>query len=203
MENRYTDWQNYYPYWTLRNLWQLSKYVPAEKLQIEFLNKWRNEEKYANDPFGPANYSFEYLFAITMAGQPLAWMEGTNLPQEALLLREQVEKYRGFQHDFHQGIILPVGDMPDGRSWTGFQSIREHQGYFIFFREYHPLQSYHVKTWLAPGTEIECVPLLGHGKAIKTIVDEKGTIEVFLPSMNDYVVYKYVIVQSQSQVEIK
>lgn len=72
-----------------------------------------------------------------------------------------------------------------------------------FFREYHPLQSYHVKTWLAPGTEIECVPLLGHGKAIKTIVDEKGTIEVFLPSMNDYVVYKYVIVQSQSQVEIK
>ncbi|RHL01462.1 alpha-galactosidase [Bacteroides xylanisolvens] len=203
LENRYTDWQNYYPYWTLRNLWQLSKYVPAEKLQIEFLNKWRNEEKYANDPFGPANYSFEYLFAITMAGQPLAWMEGTNLPQEALLLREQVEKYRGFQHDFHQGIILPVGDMPDGRSWTGFQSIREHQGYFIFFREYHPLQSYHVKTWLAPGTEIECVPLLGHGKAIKTIVDEKGTIEVFLPSMNDYVVYKYVIVQSQSQVEIK
>ena len=141
--------------------------------------------------------------SITMAGQPLAWMEGTNLPQEALLLREQVEKYRGFQHDFHQGIILPVGDMPDGRSWTGFQSIREHQGYFIFFREYHPLQSYHVKTWLAPGTEIECVPLLGHGKAIKTIVDEKGTIEVFLPSMNDYVVYKYVIVQSQSLVEIK
>ncbi len=90
-------------------------------------------KKYANDPFGPANYSFEYLFAITMAGQPLAWMEGTNLPQEALLLREQVEKYRGFQHDFHQGIILPVGDMPDGRSWTGFQSIREHQGYFNFF----------------------------------------------------------------------
>ena len=46
LENRYTDWQNYYPYWTLRNLWMLSKYVPAEKLQIEFLNKWRNTEKY-------------------------------------------------------------------------------------------------------------------------------------------------------------
>lgn len=44
LENRYTDWQNYYPYWTLRNLWMLSKYVPAEKLQIEFLNKWRNTE---------------------------------------------------------------------------------------------------------------------------------------------------------------
>ena len=31
LENRYTDWQNYYPYWTLRNLWMLSKYVPDRK----------------------------------------------------------------------------------------------------------------------------------------------------------------------------
>lgn len=33
LENRYTDWTNYYPYTTLRNLWMLSKYVPAEKFQ--------------------------------------------------------------------------------------------------------------------------------------------------------------------------
>ena len=58
LENRYTDWQNYYPYWTLRNLWMLSKYVPAEKLQIEFLNKWRNTEKYAGDPFAPGQLQF-------------------------------------------------------------------------------------------------------------------------------------------------
>ena len=83
LENRYTDWQNYYPYTTLRNLWMLSKYIPSQKLQIEFLNKWRNTEKYTGDPFGPANYSFEYLFAITMAAQPLAWFEGTGLPEEA------------------------------------------------------------------------------------------------------------------------
>ena len=65
LENRYTDWQNYYPYWTLRNLWMLSKYVPAEKLQIEFLNKWRNTDKYKGEVFAPENYSFEYLFATT------------------------------------------------------------------------------------------------------------------------------------------
>lgn len=68
LENRYTDWGNYYPYWTLRNLWMLAKYVPAEKLQIEFLNKWRNTEKYGNEPFAPKHYSFEYLFATAMAG---------------------------------------------------------------------------------------------------------------------------------------
>ena len=72
LENRHTDWQNYYPYATLRNLWMLSKYVPPQNFQIEFLNKWRNASIYEGDPFGPANYSFEYLFAITMAAQPLA-----------------------------------------------------------------------------------------------------------------------------------
>lgn len=123
LENRYTDWQNYYPYWTLRNLWMLSKYVPAEKLQIEFLNKWRNTEKYGDDPFAPHRYSFEYLFATTMAGQPLAWFEASNLPEEAFGIRDLMEKYKKVQYDFHQGTILPIGEEPSGRSWTGFQSL--------------------------------------------------------------------------------
>ena len=68
----------------LRNLWQLSRYVPAEKMQVEFLNKWRNADKYAdNDIFAPKSYSFDYLFGITAAAQPLAWMEASNLPQDA------------------------------------------------------------------------------------------------------------------------
>ena len=78
LENRYTDFVNYYPYWTLQNLWMLSKYVPSRNLQIEFLNKWRNSEKYGDDPFAPANYDFEYLFAITMMSQPsLGWKHKT------------------------------------------------------------------------------------------------------------------------------
>ena len=84
LENRYTDWQNYYPYWTLRNLWMLSKYVPAEKLQIEFLNKWRNTDKYKGEVFAPENYSFEYLFATTLAGQPLAGWKVPIYPRKHL-----------------------------------------------------------------------------------------------------------------------
>ena len=54
LENRYTDWSNYYPHWTLRNLWTLSRYVPPQSLQIEFLNRWRNADKYpADDPLAP------------------------------------------------------------------------------------------------------------------------------------------------------
>jgi len=54
LENRYTNWGNYYPYRTLRNLWMLSEYVPVERLQVEFLNNWRKRGMYVNDPFAPA-----------------------------------------------------------------------------------------------------------------------------------------------------
>ena len=180
LENRYTDWQNYYPYWTLRNLWMLSKYVPAEKLQIEFLNKWRNTDKYKGEVFAPENYSFEYLFATTLAGQPLAWMEGTNLPEEAFTLREHTEAYKKFQHDMHSGTILPIGDEPSGRSWTGFQSLKKDRGYLIVYRENHPEGTTEVDTWLPEGVTVRCIPLMGHGKAMTAVTGKKGRLEISL-----------------------
>ena len=195
LENRYTDWQNYYPYWTLRNLWQLSKYVPAEKLQIEFLNKWRNADKYGNNIFAPKNYSFEYLFAITMAAQPLAWFEGTGLPEEALGIKKMISEYKKVQHDFHQGTILPIGDEPSGKSWTGFQSIKDNKGYFLFFRENNSDKKGLVKTWLKEGLKVKCTPVLGFGKAMTRTIGRNGIIEVELKKINDFVMYKYRILK--------
>lgn len=191
LENRYTDWQNYYPYWTLRNLWQLSKYVPAEKLQIEFLNKWRNADKYGNDLFAPANYPFAYLFASTMAAQPLAWFEGSGLPEEALELGKLIAAYKKVQHDFHAGIILPIGEEPSGRSWTGFQSLNKQEGYFIFFRENNPNNKGIVETWLPEHASVKCTPILGNGKAMTQTIGRRGTLNVELPGTNDFVMYKY------------
>lgn len=194
LENRYTDWQNYYPYWTLRNLWMLSKYVPAEKLQIEFLNKWRNTEKYGDDPFAPHRYSFEYLFATTMAGQPLAWFEASNLPEEAFGIRDLMEKYKKVQYDFHQGTILPIGEEPSGRSWTGFQSLcHSKNGYLLIYREDNAREETWVETWLPKGAEVMCTPILGNGKLMATTVGRKGTIKVSLPEKNDFMLYRYEI----------
>ncbi len=195
LENRYTDWQNYYPYWTLRNLWQLSKYVPAERLQIEFLNKWRNAAKYAGDPFGPANYRFDYLFATTMAAQPLAWMEAGNLPEEAFALGETVARYRAVQEDFHRGVILPVGDEPSGRSWTGFQSAGDGRGYLLVLREQTPERQTMLRTWLDEGAKVRFTPVVGHGKASVQTVGRGGTIAAELPVPNDYAMYRYEIIR--------
>lgn len=194
LENRYTDWQNYYPHWTLRNLWQLSKYVPAEKLQIEFLNKWRNTDHYGQDIFAPANYSFEYLFACTMAAQPLAWFEGTGLPEEALKISGSITAYKKIQHDFHQGTILPIGDEPSGRSWTGFQSMNNQKGYFIFYRENNPKPVFRIETWLPENTKVKCTPLLGNGKGFIQTAGFKGTLKVELPDARDFVLYRYEII---------
>ncbi|MDD4972296.1 MAG: alpha-galactosidase [Paludibacter sp.] len=194
LENRYTDWQNYYPYTTLRNLWMLSRYIPAQRLQIEFLNKWRNAGKYTGDPFGPANYSFDYLFAITMAAQPLAWFEGSGLPKEAIAaVGPVIKKYCGIQSDLHNGQIFPIGDEPSGKSWTGFHSVQKGKGFFIVFREANENQQGKLKTWLKAGTRIKCTPIIGKGQSFSAMAGTNGTITFELPEKNSYALYKYSI----------
>ncbi len=193
LENRYTDWTNYYPYWTLRNLWMLSRYVPAEKIQVEFLNKWRNTDKYNNDPFAPAQYSFDYLSAIAMAAQPLAWMEATGLPKEAFSTGKLIKGYREIQHDFHEGVILPVGDEPSGRAWTGFQSVRGNEGYLIIFREKTPDRKAEITTWLPEGKQVVLKALFGKGTDFTATAGKDGRLSVTIPQINDFVIYKYQI----------
>lgn len=194
LENRYTDWGNYYPYQTLRNLWQLSRYVPAERLQIEFLNNRRNENKYVSDRFAPANYDFEYIFALTMAGQPLAWMEAGNLSDDAFSIAPTVNAYRKIQHDFHKGTILPIGDEPSGKSWTGFQSITSpSEGYLLIYREDNDNEKYPVRTWFENGTEITFTPVLGNARSFKAKAALNGEIPVNIKDRNNFALYSYKI----------
>jgi len=191
LENRYTDWQNYYPYWTLRNLWILSAYVPPQTLQIEFLNKWRNREKYGDDRFAPDRYSFDYLFAITIAAQPLAWLEAANLPEEAFQTGEVIQKYRSIQHDFHTGDIFPIGEEPSGKSWCGFQSVKGNEGYILVFREDNEWNRQDIMCFFDAGETVQFTPILGNGKEFNAVVTTGKKIGFTLPSPNSYALYHY------------
>ncbi len=194
LENRYTDWGNYYPYRTLRSLWQLSHYVQPERLQIEFLNKWRNADKYPqNDAFAPQRYDFSYVFAIAMMGEPLAWMEATGLPQEAIpAIQPFVEKYKAVRNDLHQGFIFPIGEEPSGRSWTGFQSITsDHSGYFLVFREDNEEPTRSLHTWLPAHLRMKLEPVCGSGTQTVANSDENGDICFSLPTKNSFALYRY------------
>ena len=171
----------------------LSKYVPTQNLQIEFLNKWRNDDKYGDDPFAPKNYSFDYLFAVTMVAQPLAWFEGTGLPEEAFSSAETIGKYKKVMTDFHSGIIVPVGEEPSGKSWTGFQSQKadNKEGFVLVFRENNNSGSGELELPLiVPGT-YRFEPVAGKGKAFKTRIDTTRKVLFNLSEPDSFALYRY------------
>lgn len=195
LENRYTDFGSYYPCWTLRNLWMLSRYVPPQNLQIEFLNNFRNTNKYAKDDLlAPSTVSFDYEFALTMMAQPLAWMEATGLPEKALnTTGSSIKKYVKLQSELHAGQIFPIGDEPTGTSWTGFQSIMDGQGYLLIIRERNTHSTNSVQTWLPAGKKVKLQAELGQGKNTTVEVDKTGKVLFTLPANNNYALYHYQI----------
>ena len=192
LENRYTDWVNYYPHWTLRNLWMLSRYVPPQNLQIEFLNKWRNPDRYPpDDPLAPQHIPFDYCFAITMAAQPLAWFEATGLPEEAFEIAPLIHVYRDHQARLHAGQILPVGEEPSGTSWTGFQSIRDGVGYLLLYRERNDRDSAVIRLWGVAGQRVRMRRVAGWGESFGDIAGEDGELRFRLPEPFTFVMYEY------------
>ncbi len=194
LENRYTDFGSYYPHWTLRNLWQLSRYVPPQNLQIEFLNIWRNRDKYPkDDPLAPGNVPFEYCFAVTMAAQPLAWFEASRLPDEGLTLGQTIRRYREYQEKIHAGKIFPIGDEPNGTAWTGFHSCQEDHGFLIIYRELNRRDGAAIKLWNLNGKTLNCKCLLGQGKDFIGEVGDDGRIFFSLPQPWTFALYEYQI----------
>jgi len=138
VENRYTDWGNYWPHATLRNLWQLAHHVDPVRLRMEFLNTSRNIEKYGNDPLAPASYDPAYLFACVMFASPLGWFEIQNLPDSFVDgVAPLVRVWKAHRNALFGGRIVPVGNAPDGTQWTGFVSVDEtgRHAYFLALRE--------------------------------------------------------------------
>jgi alpha-galactosidase len=194
LENRYTDWGSYYPHSTLRNLWMLSRYVPAQNLQIEFLNNFRNADKYPEDDLlAPSKVSFEYEFALTMMAQPLAWMEATGLPEKAFATAPVIKKYQTIQSLIHAGQIFPIGNEPSGMSWTGFQSINGKQGYILVIRERNDQSSAVVKTWLGSKQKVQLKAVFGTGKDLVTTTGMDGSISFHLSTPNSYALYQYLL----------
>lgn len=193
LENRYSDWATYYPFRTLRNVWQLSKYVPAQLLQIEFLNKWRNAKKYGNDPLAPAQVPFDYTFALTSIAQPLAWFEASGLPKEAFSVAPTIKAYNKVSNKLHSGTILPIGNTPDGMNWTGFQSIiNEKEGYILVLREYNQQPKAMINTWLEAGKELKMTRVFGKGaKQFKATTGDNGKVMFQLPEAHTFALYHY------------
>ena len=132
-----------------------------------------------------------------MAGQPLAWMEASNLPEEAYGIAGLVGAYRKVMKDFHKGTVLPIGEEPSGCSWTGFQSVSSdgRSGFVLVYRELNERGTAVLDTWLPENAVVEFTRVLGSGEDFSVTAGRHGAVEFSLPKANGFVMYKYKIVK--------
>ena len=197
LENRFSKafgkWPNYWPHHTLRNLWMLSRYMPAERLQIEFLNVKNNVHEYVGDPLAPVRWGQELAFAISMFASPLAWMELSALDEESTaVLKKAIAAYRPVQADILGGHVLPIGEEPDGIAWTGFQSVgKDGCGYILVLRESGPEEARSFKLWDRSLRSLKLEGILGDGTQERVEVDENGNAKFSLEKPFSYALYRY------------
>jgi len=182
VENRYTDWGNYWPHQTLRNLWQLSHWIDPKRLRMEFLNNTRNTHKYEGSPIAPIKYSPSTLFATVMFSNPLGWFEVSNLPAQYIEeLAPLVKIWKECREEMFSGDILPIGNAPDGIEYTGFISEpKESQSvYFLVFREMNDSDCFELDVSRLGQQVKNAVVLFGDGdiqvdgNCLKVVVNEK------------------------------
>lgn len=188
LENRYMDRPadaigRYHPWKTLRNLWQIAPYIPPQKLNMELIN----------DQEG---YSPEYLLATVMMANPLFWEALAGVSEQSRnALKPAIALYRQHQAAIYEGCILPIGDMPDGTSWTGFQSHNPETGggYLLVLREDNPKQSrrFYPK-FVRTTTRFESVT--DDSPALTCNASDEG-VEVALPHPRAFRLYRYYVVR--------
>ncbi|RKN80594.1 alpha-galactosidase [Paenibacillus ginsengarvi] len=204
LENRYSDFRSYYPHWTLRNIWMLAPYVPAGKLQMEFLNPGRNEALYGDDPLSPSACGIAYGFAATLFTSPLAWMELSGLSEsDVRTLTPMIGLFNRLKVELSGGHVLPIGEQPNGAGWTGLQCITgEREGYLLVFREYTEEAAGLFRLWGDSFGAITLESLVrSEGKerfdfaaeTIRLTPDSAGRVSVSLPKPLSFGLFRYML----------
>ncbi len=138
VENRYTDYPNYFPHNTFKNVWCLAHVIPTRRLQMELLNTRRNIDKYEGVLFAPNTYSPDYLFASVMVANPLFWMEMSNLAgEDAETLAKISNVYKDYKKELFESRVVPIGNRPDGMNFSGYCCLSpdKKSAHLILFRE--------------------------------------------------------------------
>jgi alpha-galactosidase len=166
VENRYSDWHNYWPHHTLRNLWKLAHTIHPARLRMEFLNNFRSEKLYEGDPLGPGKYDPAYVFATVMFSSPLGWFENSMLPEKFVnAVAPVVKVWKEHRDAIFSRPIIPIGETPCGNSWSGFVAgDPKGVGYVLIFRELNDRKEFDFKTGFFPAGEYSVERLAGAGE---------------------------------------
>lgn len=180
----------YRPDTVLRDIWQISKYINLAKFQATYQNIDMMDPALSN----AIHYSHAYCFAITMMATPLFFQETKYLSQAAKdELRPVIAAYKKVRKEIFAGITSPIGDKPNGASWTGFQnSSTTEKGYLTIFRELDNEQISRKISLrnLSLGAQLKLKNLLS-GEEVTATTGENGQIAFTIPEAPGFLFLKY------------
>lgn len=178
VENRYTDYTNYFPHNTFKNIWNLAYVIPSRRFQMELLNTRRNADKYEGIKFAPSTYSPDYLFATVMVANPLFWMEMSNLhPDDVEKLAVISGIYKNYKKELFESRVIPIGEMPCGNTFSGYacKNMGDGSYHLILFREAAEGDTY---TFALPDSLESKKPRLIYENAPTTVTLSDNTVTV-------------------------
>ena len=138
LENRYVfhDRESilYHPVRTLRNLWNLSRFVPTPQLQIEVANPDEIlPAAYAKFSLPtPDEYDFRFWCGVALFASPLLWFQPSRMAEaRRAAVAEVMAIHRRWRGRIFSGDIRPIGSEPGQGGLTGFAA---ESGFVIIYR---------------------------------------------------------------------
>ena len=147
----------------------------------------------AGDPLAPSQCGIAYALAITLFANPLVWMEMTGLDEASVKTAGEILcAYRPLQADILGGFVQPIGEEPDGMSWTGFQStVTDQTGYLLILREWNEQDAHSFRLHGLREKKLALDPILGECPQNEIHTDDAGIVQLRLPSPHSFALYRY------------
>ncbi|MEJ6951444.1 hypothetical protein [Natronospora cellulosivora (SeqCode)] len=184
----------YKPHLVLRDMWQISKYINLNKIQIPIQNIDLVSKKYSEAYL----YNHSYCVAIALMGTPLFFQETQYYSRKARNeIKRIIKKYKENRNQMLNGFVYPIGEKPNNSSWTGFQNYNNDKksGYLLIFRElYNKEKSKKIKLPFLENKKIELFNIYEEElyKKIKTV--KEGYVEFKIENPADFKFLKFKII---------
>lgn len=182
----------YRPGTVLRDLWQISRYCNL----LKFQGSVQNIDTVNMNVSDAGAYNHAYCAAIPLMSTPLFFCETHLYSDEArAAIRPVLAAYKKVRGDIYSGIVHPIGERPDGYSWTGFECEMPvgKRGYFTVFREPgNPDQSYGLRLPHLAGSRLQMADLL-RGNSWVAEVDQGGSLACTIDEPGDFRFLSYAV----------
>ena len=172
----------YHPERTLRNLWDLTRYLDPADLQIEIpCADDIDHESYKDRPeVLPDVYCQEYWAALALFANPLLWTAPSKITEKSKqVLKKMNALHRKYRTQLAQSEIIPIGTRPDGSAVAGFLALDKvhEKSLLLIFRERNSKDD--KITLVLPRCQAEKWQIISGSGVISS--SGKGTVTVEIP----------------------